>query len=196
MNRDHKVTNVNGLMKFSRPSLYSVPAKDFTKKRENSFSDQPFHLKHILIVDDDSSIANMLGDLLTELGYGVLQASNGQEGLQIVESYSIDGILLDLEMPVMDGWTMLDELRWRNNDVPVVVMSGGVPIESMRNLLREGAQGVLPKPVSLEVFEKKCFQIFGRPMREKARTPVCPTPREGKPLEAVSSFPIQAGGNP
>lgn len=172
MNRDHTTTNGNGLLKFPRPSLYAVPTKAFAKKRENTFSEQSVHLKHILIVDDDPSIANMVGDLLTGWGYEVFHASNGREGLHIVESHSMDGILLDLEMPVMDGWTMLDELRWRNDEVPVIVMSGGVPVESMRILLREGAQGILPKPVSLEGLEKKCLQIFGAPHRGKARGPV------------------------
>lgn len=195
MSQDNNTLNYKGLKKGPNPLFYPMPSNPFTIKRGISSSDESPQIQHILIVDDDSSIANMLGDLLTEFGYEVLHASNGQEGLQMVESHSIDGILLDLEMPVMDGWTMLDELRWRNNDVPVVVMSGGVPIESMRSLLREGAQGILHKPVSLEVLEKKCFQIFGRPMREKASIPVCSSPKERKPLEAVSAFPIQAGGS-
>ncbi len=196
MNRDYKVTNGSGLMKFSRPSLYSVPTKVFTEKRDNTFSDQSLHLKHILIVDDDPSIAAMLGNLLSEWGYVVLYASNGREGLQMVERHSIDGILLDLEMPVMDGRTMLDELRWRKDEVPVMVMSGGVPVESMRSLLREGAQGFLPKPFPLEGLEKACIQIFGVPHREKVRALFQASIRERKESNAASYSPIQSGGKP
>lgn len=197
MNRDHKITNGNGLMKFSRPSLHLVPTTGFTKKPDHTWSDQSVHLKkHILIVDDDPSFANLLGELLTECGYGVFYALNGRKGLHMVKQHVIDGILLDLEMPVMDGWTMLDELRWRNDDVPVIVMSGGVPVESMRSLLREGAQGFLPKPASLGVLEKKCFQIFGAPRREKARVPFQASIRERKPSNTASYFPIQSGGRP
>ncbi len=197
MNRDHRVTNGNGLMKLSKPSLHLVPTTAFTKKRDNTFSDQSVYLKkHILIVDDDPSIAKALGELLTECGYGVFSALNGQEGLHMVKQHVIDGILLDLEMPVMDGWTMLDELRWGNDNVPVIVMSGGVPVESMRSLLREGAQGVLPKPVSFGVLEKKCFQIFGVPRREKARVPFQASIRERKPSNTASYSPIQSGGRP
>lgn len=196
MNRDHKIINGNGLMKFSRPSLYSVPTKAFTKKRDNTFSDRSVHLKHILIVDDDPSIAELLGNLLTEWGYVVFYALNGQEGLQMVERHLIDGILLDLEMPVMDGRTMLDELRWRNDHVPVIVMSGGVSVESMRSLLREGAQGFLPKPFPLEGFEKICIQIFGASHRGKAWVPFQASIRERNPCNAALYSPIQSGNRP
>jgi len=138
---------------------------DVSRKQETT-------VKKILIVDDDSSISQILKDLLVGLGYEVVIATNGREGLQVVEAHSIDGILLDLEMPVMDGQTMLDELRWRNDEVPVIVMSGGVPWESMHNLLREGAQGFLTKPFRLEDLQQKSSQIFGAPIKQRERVPV------------------------
>lgn len=128
--------------------------------------------RKILIVDDDASISRMLQDLLIGEGYAVVSANNGREGLRAVEAHSIDGILLDLEMPVMDGWTMLDELRWRNDDVPVIVMSGGVPAASMRGLMREGAQGFLMKPFQLEELQRRCRQIFGPPVTRLESVPV------------------------
>lgn len=128
-------------------------------------------VKKILVVEDDSSISQILKDLLIEMGYEVVIAANGREGLQVVEAHSIDGILLDLEMPVMNGQTMLDELRWRNDEVPVIVMSGRVPWESMRNLLREGAQGFLTKPFRLEDLQQKSSQIFGAPINQREREP-------------------------
>lgn len=129
--------------------------------------------KRILIVDDDLAISDMLGALLKDWGFEVVQASNGREGLQLFESHSIDGILLDLEMPVMDGWTMLDELRWQNQEVPVVVMSGGVSAESLRNVLREGAQGFLTKPFQFDELKQKCFEQFSKRFKK------------GKPGEAL-----------
>lgn len=194
MNRDHKITNAHELMKISRPSLYSNSGA-FLGEQEKSTSSQRPQIKHILIVDDDSSIAGMLGEHLAEWGYEVFHASNGREGLQMVKSHFIDGILLDLEMPVMDGWTMLDELRWRNDDVPVMVMSGEVSVESMRSLLCEGAQGFLTKPFHLQDLQKKCLQIFGRSVKENAHIPVwCSTSERAQLKNAVSYPSTQTGG--
>ena len=69
-------------------------------------------LPTILIVDDDSSVRGMLSDALSMWGYDVVLASNGREGLHALGMRNIDGILLDINMPVMSGDTMLDELRW------------------------------------------------------------------------------------
>src|SRR5476651_1166296 len=60
--------------------------------------------KKILVVDDDVPIREALTQLLTLEGYVVLTAGNGQEGLDILRSSRPDLILLDLRMPIMDGW--------------------------------------------------------------------------------------------
>jgi two-component system response regulator (stage 0 sporulation protein F) len=114
----------------------------------------------LLLVDDDSSVAAVLSDVLQEWGYDVLIARNGREGLDIVGRRSIDGILLDMHMPVMDGRTMLDELRWLGHQMPVLMMSGGSDERVLRQLLQEGAQGFFMKPFHLSSLQQACQQIF------------------------------------
>ena len=94
----------------------------------------------ILVVDDDPSVAGMLHDALDAWGYDIILASNGREGLHVLAKQAIDGILLDIHMPVMGGETMLDEIRWLGYQTPVVVMSGGLDESSLRQLTKEGAQ--------------------------------------------------------
>ena len=67
--------------------------------------------KKILIVEDETPLRNAVSDILTFEGFGVLQAKNGQEGLDIALAEHPDLILLDLMMPVMYGLTMLEKLR-------------------------------------------------------------------------------------
>lgn len=67
--------------------------------------------KHLLIIDDHMDILLLLKDRLEDLGYEITTASNGEEGLECIERQSIDGILLDLEMPAMDGLTLISTLR-------------------------------------------------------------------------------------
>jgi CheY-like chemotaxis protein len=114
----------------------------------------------ILVVEDNRSVAEMLEAAFRTWGYEVLVARNGQEGLAIVTAQSVDGIVLDLHMPIMDGRTMLDELRWARYHMPVWVMSGGSDIQTLRQLLDEGAEGCFIKPFSLQSLQQAFAQIF------------------------------------
>ena len=117
----------------------------------------------ILVVEDDASIARMLLAALGTWGYDVFLAKNGQEGLQVLTKQVVDGILLDINMPVMSGQTMLDELRWLGYQTPVIVMSGGLDVSSLRQLVKEGAQAFAIKPFSLPSLQKICTRVFDSP---------------------------------
>jgi len=114
----------------------------------------------LLVVDDDPSVVGVLGDALREWGYEVLIARNGREGLDVVGRRTVDGILLDMHMPTMDGRTMLDELRWSGHEMPVLMMSGGSDERVLRQLLQEGAQGFFLKPFQLASLQQACRQVF------------------------------------
>ena len=93
-------------------------------------------------------------------GYEVFVARDGQEGIDIVATQSVDGIVLDLHMPIMDGRTLLDELRWAGYHMPVWVMSGGSDLQVLRQLLNEGVEGFFIKPFSLQSLQQSFAQIF------------------------------------
>jgi DNA-binding response OmpR family regulator len=114
----------------------------------------------ILVVEDDRSVATMLETAFRTWGYEVLVARDGQEGIDIVATQSVNGILVDLHMPIMDGRTMLDELRWAGYHMPVWVMSGGSDIQTLRQLLDEGAEGCFIKPFSLQSLQQAFVQII------------------------------------
>ena len=120
----------------------------------------------ILVVEDDPSVAQTLLAALGTWGYDVFLAKNGQEGLQVLTKQVVAGILLDINMPVMSGQTMLDELRWLGYQTPVVVMSGGLDVPALRQLVKEGAQGFAIKPFSLPSLQKICSRVFHRPADE------------------------------
>lgn len=121
----------------------------------------------VLVVDDDVVVTKMLGEAFKEWGFEACLANNGREGLKVVHSRPLDGILLDLDMPVMNGRTMLDELRWLGYEIPVVMMSGGSDHKELRRFLEEGAQGYLMKPFNLQALKQICEQIFVNKSVEK-----------------------------
>jgi CheY-like chemotaxis protein len=81
--------------------------------------------KRVLVVDDDDAIRLTVADALQDEGYQVMTATNGREALERVESGPPDAIVLDLMMPIMDGWGFLEACRQRElcQGIPVLVMS-------------------------------------------------------------------------
>ncbi|GJL60733.1 MAG: hypothetical protein NPIRA03_35900 [Nitrospirales bacterium] len=114
----------------------------------------------LLVVDDDPSVGRLLSQALKEWGYEVLVAKNGWEGLVVVSRQTVDAILLDMDMPIMDGRTMLDELRWLGHQIPVLMMSGASDERALRQLLQEGAQGFFVKPFHLKSLKEACRRIL------------------------------------
>jgi CheY-like chemotaxis protein len=103
---------------------------------------------HILVVDDDASIRAALVDVLTEEGYRVTTATNGAEGLAAVAAGAPALVLLDMRMPVLDGWGFARALRERGQAVPIVVMTAA---QEAQQWAREvGTRWVLPKPFDLD----------------------------------------------
>ena len=97
----------------------------------------------ILIVDDDPALVRMLRLTLRDGGYNVSSAANGQEALEHLDTSEADAIILDLEMPVMDGRTFYRQLRARGDDTPILIMSAN---GARRGYLELGAHSYLAKP--------------------------------------------------
>jgi DNA-binding response OmpR family regulator len=79
--------------------------------------------KKILIVENDTVIAKILAHTLTAHGFSVSEARDGLEGIETITAQSPDLILLDIDMPKMDGMTMLKELRKAGNNTPIIMLT-------------------------------------------------------------------------
>ena len=102
----------------------------------------------ILIVDDEPFNVDYLEQELEEADYKIISAVNGQEALDKVQSESPDLILLDIMMPVMDGFEVLSRLKANlsTRDIPVIVISANSDLRSMVRGIQLGAEDYLPKP--------------------------------------------------
>jgi phosphoserine phosphatase RsbU/P len=102
----------------------------------------------ILIVDDELFNVDYLEQELAELDYDTVSASNGQEALEKVQSEAPDLILLDIMMPVMDGFEVLSHLKSNplTRDLPVIVISANTDLKSVVKGIQMGADDYLPKP--------------------------------------------------
>jgi DNA-binding NtrC family response regulator len=77
----------------------------------------------ILVVDDDPAILEVVTELLELEGYSVTTATNGREALSVLTSVTPCVMLLDMRMPIMDGWALSNEMKKRGIALPVVVMT-------------------------------------------------------------------------
>lgn len=113
----------------------------------------------VLIVDDDPSILRMLRLVFVADGYQVTTATNGREALDAVEASSPRAIVLDLEMPVMDGREFFRELRAKGNSTPVLILSAYGADLARRELK---AEAFVSKPFEPDYLVQEVEKLLGR----------------------------------
>jgi CheY-like chemotaxis protein len=103
--------------------------------------------RSILVIDDDPAILNTVSEILEFEGYAVATATNGAEGLRCVEQITPALVLLDMRMPVLDGWGFARTLQERGVSLPIVVMTAA---QDARRWAQEiSASAYLAKPFDL-----------------------------------------------
>ncbi|MBU4610335.1 heavy metal response regulator transcription factor [Achromobacter sp. GG226] len=102
----------------------------------------------LLVIEDEKKLAEYLRRALVEQNYVVDVAADGMNGLHLAREGQYDLILLDVMLPVMDGFTVLRELR-RTSKVPVLMLTARDKVEDRVQGLRDGADDYLPKPFAL-----------------------------------------------
>jgi HAMP domain-containing protein/CheY-like chemotaxis protein/GAF domain-containing protein len=107
----------------------------------------------VLIVEDDSELARTELEVARERGFKGIVALRGDSGLALAHEYKPDAIILDMNLPVMDGWAVLDRLKQHpeTRHIPVHIVSSG---DGRQNALRAGAVAFVEKPVSKEGLEE------------------------------------------
>jgi len=104
---------------------------------------------HVLVIDDDVGILDLLSNLLGNTGYRVTTAGCGREGLEALASEAPDIVLLDVQMPGMSGFETLAKIREEHPDLPVVMITGHGSEEVAADALRLGADDYIAKPVRI-----------------------------------------------
>lgn len=103
--------------------------------------------KHILLVDDDPTVRDSLRDVLVSEGYRVTAAGNGQQALEQVDTASIDMVVLDLNMPIKNGWDTFEQLTREHPLIPVIIATGRP--NQVFTAFHAGAGALLEKPMDI-----------------------------------------------
>ena len=104
---------------------------------------------HIMVVEDDAELRDLFCAVLTERGYQPLPASDGMEALDILEHSYVDLIISDIMMPKMDGFTLTEQLRNANYDMPILIITALDGLEDKRRGFRAGTDDYMVKPIDV-----------------------------------------------
>lgn len=125
----------------------------------------------VLIIDDEEDIRNLLSSLLSSEGYRIFTAANGRDGLMLFHEHNPDLILTDVRMPLMDGIEVLREVKTKESDTEVIILTGHSDEATAIDCLRLGAYDYFRKPLEdidvlltavERVLEKRSLKIKNR----------------------------------
>ncbi len=103
----------------------------------------------ILIAEDDSELRRLFAHVLLKQGYAVKETANGQEALEALDMEKFDLMISDIMMPVMDGYTLVKELREAGNQIPVLMVTAKDAFDDMRLGFQFGTDDYMVKPVNV-----------------------------------------------
>mgnify|MGYP001559027104 CR=1 FL=1 len=104
--------------------------------------------KHVtlLVVDDEADLRECIAEDFESRGFTVLTAENGTQALEVIQSRPVDLVISDMRMPHGDGMFLLEQIRARHPEIPVVILITGHADHSEKACLEKGARKILTKP--------------------------------------------------
>lgn len=118
----------------------------------------------VLVVDDAAAIRHLVSKTLDGLGFYTLIAADGEAAMTTVRDFHPDAIVTDLEMPGMDGETLIAALKSSENPVirslPIIVCSSKVDPDTLAKLAALGVDAVVPKPVDVRLLAIQALKVF------------------------------------
>lgn len=134
-------------------SMSDLPTIDFQSARK------------ILLVDDDRIVRSVMAKVLEKAGYEIQIASNGAEAWDILQSFTPDLIVSDINMPEMNGWELLSRMKQHETlqHVPFILLSGDTSDKEREQAARLGADLLIPKDAGATVVRVQAKRLFNKP---------------------------------
>jgi len=148
----------------------------------------------ILTVDDSRAVRTIVGKQVKELGFEVLEAEDGIQGLQVLQDAQVDLVLLDVTMPNMDGPTMLEKMRASGNKTPVIMLTSESKRSIVAGAMKQGITDYILKPFKPEELRAKVLSVLqGEPGGVDSVVDSAVGPPSPSPAESAGAVGLQAG---
>src|ERR1044071_653806 len=122
-------------------------------------------MKRILLVDDDPTVRNSLHEVLLSEGYWIIPAQDGQEALDLANKSPVDLVLLDLNMPVKNGWDTFERLTAEHPLMPIIIATARA--NQLFTALNAGAGALLEKPMDIEALLRTIENLLAEPAEQR-----------------------------
>jgi len=119
----------------------------------------------LLLVDDDAAVREMVGRVLTEAGYSTLSAANGQEALDLASANEVDLVLLDLNLPVKNGWDTFERLTTSNPLLPIIIITARP--NQLFPALAAGVGALMEKPLDFSKLLETICALLAEPVEQR-----------------------------
>lgn len=115
-------------------------------------------MKRILVIDDEPTIRIFLNEILEVWGYECIEASRAQEGIDLIKKGEIDLLLLDIQLPQMNGLDAVQKIREIEKDMPILIITAFHNMKNVVEMLDVKIQGFVNKPFDMEELKMKIEQ--------------------------------------
>jgi CheY-like chemotaxis protein len=177
---------------FLQPDEVATAAQEVDAKERPRWQ---FPEARVLIVDDGAENRELLRLLLQEAGLKVDEAENGRVGVEKAVAGHHDLILMDVNMPVLDGFAATQRLRQQGLKTPIIALTANAMKGSEQECLDAGYSGYFSKPIDIDRFMARMAELLGgQPVANETRAASAPT--AGRPLDRVAMEPPLAAASP
>jgi CheY-like chemotaxis protein len=114
----------------------------------------------VLLVDDEPDILEVIQDRLEAYGFTVVTAGNGLEALAKLAAEKFDGVFMDVKMPEMDGIEALEQIRKRDPNIPVIIITSSSTREAAMATIDKGANEYILKPFEWTELKEKIERVY------------------------------------
>ena len=116
----------------------------------------------VLVVDDEDGVRDLIVDALSMVSIQTITANHGMQALNLIRENSIDLVVLDINMPVMDGFAVLEKLRSAGNGIPVIILTARLDREDIKQGFDLGADDFVRKPFGIEELTLRINAVLKR----------------------------------
>lgn len=153
----------NSVKFLSKP--IGIPIKAISN--ENPFYDRQMQAARILIVDDEPSVRDMVADAISLAGHNAETASDGFEAVQKLKTANFNLLISDINMPKIDGYELVERLRAKGDQIPVIFLTARTEKPDVARGLRIGADDYIAKPFGLEELTLRIAAVLRRTMPQE-----------------------------